>query len=66
MMQSSEGYIMELENASYTELIKERRRLIRYMSNFEKGEICVKRKRKPRHLHIWWHHLEVQGLGIRL
>jgi len=46
MMQSPEGYIIELENASYAELIKERRRLIRYMSNFEeRRNLCEKKKK---------------------
>ncbi len=46
MLQRPECYIMKLENASYAELIKERKRLIRSMSAFEeRRNLCEKKKK---------------------
>lgn len=39
MMISPEGYIQELKNAEYLDLIKERNRLISRIKSFEKDEI---------------------------
>lgn len=47
MLKSPECYIMELENASYAELIKERKRLIRSMSAFEERRNLFEKKKKP-------------------
>ena len=38
MMICPEGYVKELEDAPYPELIRERNRLIRYIREFEKKE----------------------------
>lgn len=43
MMISPEAYMDELKNATYTELINERKRLLKYIVAFEKNEISGNR-----------------------
>ena len=40
MMISPEAYVKELKNASYKELINERKNLIKYICTYEKNEIA--------------------------
>ncbi len=46
MMISPEAYIDDLKNATYTELISERKRLIEYIVVYEKNEIAGNRTGK--------------------
>ena len=46
MMISPEAYIEELKNATYTELISERKKLIKYINTYEKNEILGNRTGK--------------------
>ena len=48
MMISPEAYIEEFKNATYTELINERKRLIKYIAAYEKNEMSDKRTDKKR------------------
>lgn len=48
MMISPEAYIEEFKNATYTELINERKRLIKYIAAYEKNEMSGNRTSKER------------------